>query len=192
MNTPSDEKFAITANELTYSRLLRTLGQVLEPAKVHDFDLQIAGDDFVVIFQNPLPQSSWQRLRRYFVHDSADQPSMKKTELRYTRGDLQELENQYRKLAVDGNRIPDRHSLPQILRILGTYVDQKHAELMTLSRREACLLITYRNPSGEIQTEDLLYLDVDGIFVREIRLRQNQGVDAKGHDSNAGAPLSSL
>jgi hypothetical protein len=88
-------------------------------------------------------------------------------------------------LAVDGNRIPDRHSLPQILRVVGTYVDQKQAELISLSRREASLLITYRNPDGEIQTDDLLYLDVDGIFVREIKLRQ-RNASTRADDSKAG------
>jgi hypothetical protein len=177
--TPSDER----VDSLNYSRLLRTLGQVLEPTNAGDFSVQVAGEDFVVIFQNPASQSSWQRLRSYFVQDSTDQP---KTVLRYSRDDLEALEHHYRKLAVDGNRIPDRHSLPQILRVVGTYVDQKQAELISLSRREASLLITYRNPNGEIQTDDLLYLDVDGIFVREIKLRQRNDASARGDDSKTG------
>lgn len=181
---PNNEKL----NQLSYSRLLRTLGQILEPANVGDFSLQVAGEDFVVIFQNPVSQSSWQRLRHYFVQDSTDQP---KTVVRYSCADLEALEHHYRKLAVDGNRIPDRHSLPQILRVVGTYVDQKQAELMSLSRREASLLITYRNPNGEIQIEDLLYLDVDGIFVREIKLRQRKDVE-KDVAANSEASLSSL
>ncbi|HEY7218120.1 MAG TPA: hypothetical protein VH985_06965 [Candidatus Binatia bacterium] len=176
-------------SQLSYSRLLRTLGQVLEPANVHDFELQIAGEDLVVAFQNLLPQSSWQRLRRYFIQEPIDQP---RTELKYSRAELEQLEHQYRKLAVDGNRIPDRHSLPQILRVVGTYVDQKQAELMSLSRREASLLITYRNPNGEIQIEDLLYLDVDGIFVREIRLRQRKDANNAKGDATAEASHSSL
>jgi hypothetical protein len=181
---PNNEK----DKQLSYSRLLRTLGQVLEPANVHDFALQMAGEDFVVTFQNPPPQSSWQRLRRIFIHESINQSN---TALRYSRAELEQLEYHYRKLAVDGNRIPDRHSLPQILRVVGTYVDQKQADLIALSRQESSLLITYRSPNGEIQTEDLLYLDVDGIFVREIRLRQRKDMSAQG-DSTAQAPRSSV
>lgn len=172
---------------LSYKPFLRTIGQILNTLEVDEFDLTIVGDQFIIRTQSLSPQSSWQRLLRYFVRSSIEQAHKTVTELRYTLADLEDLELTYRQFAVDGNRVPDRRSLPQVLRIVGAYLDEKQGELLSVSKRNPSFLITYLNSAGEQLTEDLLYLDVDGLFVRELGLRQEPGKPSKAHEPHTKA-----
>jgi hypothetical protein len=184
MTTPTDKGFLMD-ERLSYKPLLRTIGQVLDALEVDGFDLTIAGDQFIITAQSPSPQSSWHRFRRRFVKPSTAQAGETLTEFRYTLADLEELELEYRQLAVDGSRVPDRRSLPQVLRIVGAYVDEKLGELLSVTRHNPSFVITYLNSAGEKLTEDLLYLDVDGLFVRELGLRHEAGKESRGAEQNA-------
>lgn len=186
MTTPTDKGFLMDTR-LSYKPFLRTIGQILNTLEVDEFDLTIVGDQFIIRTQSLSPQSSWQRLLRYFVRSSIEQAHKTVTELRYTLADLEDLELTYRQFAVDGNRVPDRRSLPQVLRIVGAYLDEKQGELLSVSKRNPSFLITYLNSAGEQLTEDLLYLDVDGLFVRELGLRQEPGKPSKAHEPHTKA-----
>lgn len=171
---------------ICYKPLLRTIGQLLRSLEIAEFDLTITGDLFVIHPHRSAADSPWYRLHRYIVKATTRRSDKAASEYRYTLAELEAMDLRYRRLAVDGTQVPDRRSLPQILRVTGAYVDEKRGELLSLSKRESSFVIAYLTSAGEKRVEDLLYLDVDGLFVRELGLRRGQELSAPEQGAETG------
>lgn len=127
--------------KLSYAQILRTVGQMLEGLEIQSFVLKMEGNDFTVSTrQSPRHQPRrlrvfWQRLRGKSDKARAN-PSSGVLELHYTAAEIGRMnsEGQARRGPTAGT--PEAHSLPQLLRAVGAFVDQKGGRLLTVRKED--------------------------------------------------------
>jgi hypothetical protein len=135
----------------SYTQLLRPVGQALEPLALESFSLTIEGDAVVVKGRRrrekpadqPSPRGFWQLLRAGRTASPQSVAEEETVELRYTG------EN---KPSARANA--DAHSLSQIIRAAGAFVDQKQGRLLAVSKDQQKIDIDYELPGGRRMTEE--------------------------------------
>ena len=145
--TTGEHRMATTS----YARDLRAIGQSLEAQRIQKFELKISGELFQITGepeQEPNLLSvlrHWQRqLRRAALSDTHN----------YSSQDIQQLDRQGRANRLQGGRLPDLYSLPNILRTVGAYLDSQKARLITLNKQPLSLNMLYRDRLGFPQLEE--------------------------------------
>jgi hypothetical protein len=148
-----------------YSQILRPVGQMLESLGVESFALQLEGDEVLVKGQKklapsrpPAPEVSlkvvWQMLRGKQAEQSpAPRPTSGAVELRYNRDDISrtEAEGRNRRKAAGGG--PEPHSLSQILRAVGAFVDEKSGRLLAVKKDGLEITFEYESTLGRNMSE---------------------------------------
>ncbi len=161
---------------LEYAQSLRSLGQALESLRVEDFDLEVEGETFLVRCSVPWPreataeQPDQASLLRHvwgiLPRESTFELNVRVTsrfkatdlDLHYTSKDVDRLDEEG-KAKRSGHPVEvHAPSLSQFLRTVGTYVAQKPARLLKVSRRNDSIAIQYESPSGE-KTDESLSVD---------------------------------
>ena len=119
----------------SYSQQLRPVGQRLEALGIESFTLRLEGDTYVVSGQKrsgPQRNSArnlWQRLRRASNLSSAP-PPFEAQELRFSLGELSRLDDDGLEQRSAAGGSAEAHSLSQILRAVGAFVEQKQGRLI--------------------------------------------------------------
>jgi hypothetical protein len=70
-----------------------------------------------------------------------------------------------------GGRVPDLHSVSQLLRILGAIVDQKRGRLCCISKNEQVVILEYGLPSGRTTVEEYNIPTLYDFWVRMYKRR---------------------
>jgi hypothetical protein len=153
----------MTQPSTSYHRRLRSVGQSLEAQRINVFDLVCEGERIVVKGQPDKETSllaalrNWQKQRRsHGLHAS----------LTYTGQDLDQLDHQGRAMRSKNNRLPDFHSLPNMLRMVGWDLDAKEAELLELRKDQLSLTILSRDRNGYPQYEERTIASFYDLFLR--------------------------
>ena len=126
----------------TYSSALRCLGQVLEQRDVVAFELRFENHEF--------------RLRC-----DAPSPQLALIDLRFSEKDISSLEHQGRAKRGDSSKTLDFDGLPETLRAVGRFVDNKRGHLFRICNADGstptddCFQVEYRDYSGELRVEKL-------------------------------------
>ena len=134
----------------SYSQQLRPLGQQLEALGIDSFTLRLEGDTYVVNGQKrSRPQqkserSLWQRLRSASNPSSAPPPSAAQ-ELRFSLAELTRLDDEGLEQRSTGGGSADAHSLSQILRAVGAFVEQKQGRLIGVTKDGQDIAIEYES-----------------------------------------------
>jgi hypothetical protein len=135
----------------SYDRQLRTIGQSLEAQRINVFELSSEGDGYVIKGEPDREASllaalrSWQRRLRSDGVDGS---------LTFSSYDMDELDRQGRARRSKNNRLPDFHSLPNTLRMVGSYLEAKQAELIELRKHELSFSILSRSKLGHPEFEE--------------------------------------
>jgi hypothetical protein len=132
-----------TAN---YASPLRAIGQALEVLHVESFDMEKEGDDYLVRARNERPPR--EKVRPEQEECSATPSTPNTFHIRYTPGDIKRLEQEGRARRCNTNKKPDGHSMSQLLRAAGGYVDQKGARFKALSWRDESVALVYETIQG--------------------------------------------
>jgi len=135
----------------TYDRQLRALGQSLEAQRIRIFELRQDGDQFIVKGEPEQENSLLAKLRHWQMRNRA---SGTRASLTFTPQDIEQLERQGRAQRSRLNRLPDFHSLANMLRLVGSHLDAKGAELIELHKKELSVTIVARNQSGHPELEE--------------------------------------
>lgn len=151
------------AGRKSYDRQLRAIGQSLEAQRINVFELIMQGDSYVVKGEPDKEISllaalrNWQRrLRREGLS----------TSLTFTSNEIDDLDRQGRSHRSDANRLPDFHSLPNTLRVVGAYLDSKDALLIELRKRELSFSILSRSKRGHPEFEERSLGSLYDLFVK--------------------------
>lgn len=110
----------------TFALPLRAIGQALEALHIEAFDMEKEGDDYIV---------------RCKSKDSA-------FELRYTPEDVDRLEREGQARRHNPNGMADGHSMAELLRAAGDYVDWKDGRLLGISWQVQSVSIVYETVQG--------------------------------------------
>ena len=147
---------------LNFSQMLRPVGQMLEPLQVESLSLRVEeGGVSVRVHQRPqLVQPSsdvslrvtWQIFRRK-KPEPGPQPSSGVLELHYTQEDISRMdtEAQARRKGTGGS--PEAHTLSQILRAVGAFVDQKQGRLLGVTIEGHDIAIEYESALKKASVE---------------------------------------
>jgi hypothetical protein len=141
-----------------YSSALRSIGQALERADIEAFDLQCANDEFRLQCGDPTS------------------PYLSLIELRYSLKDIEYLEVEGRAQRGDSFRTVNFDGLPQILRTLGCYVDNRGGDLLRICNSDASapdgsIKIEYTSGDGQLQAEEL---SMASIYQHSVRMYQER------------------
>ena len=133
-----------------YSRQLRPLGQQLEAFGIELFTLRVEDDGYVVTGKKRYqPQENpehglWQRFRGA-PKSSQAQPAFDAIDLRFSIEDLTRLESEGEKKRNAAGGISEAHSLSQMLRVIGAFVEQKQGRLLGVTKEGQDIAIEYES-----------------------------------------------
>jgi hypothetical protein len=156
-----------------YAKPLRTIGQALEALHVKDIDIESQGNDYLVRGKieahllQPAPREHnhenklrmiWAKLRGKKANGNGDSQIASSPipfEFRYTPEDVERLEQegQARRNNTDG--MPNNHSVSQILRTVGGYVETRRARFVGVSWKEQSITIQYEKSDGHKTVEEM-------------------------------------
>jgi hypothetical protein len=141
------------STDLSFSQLLRPVGQMLEPLQIESFSLKVE-DGGVAVFPDkrgtPPPAKnvslkvSWQIFRRKKA-ETEPQPSSGSLEIHYSRDDIARMETEGQGKRTGAPGTPEAHTLSQILRAVGAFVDQKQGRLLRVVKDGQDITIEYES-----------------------------------------------
>lgn len=143
--------------ELNFSQLLRPVGQMLEPLQVESFSLKVEDQGIAVYAEKHRPpraptppqvslKVSWQIFRRKKPEAAQEpQPSSGTLEIHYTHEDIARMDSEGQKKRTGAPGSPEAHTLSQILRAVGAFVDQKQGRLLGVSKDGQDISVEYES-----------------------------------------------
>ncbi|HVO95891.1 MAG TPA: hypothetical protein VMT22_23755 [Terriglobales bacterium] len=168
-----------------YAQPLRAIGQALETLKVETFEMEPAGDAYLIrgaaatSHKDLAPQGvSVEKLRLVWgivpgqnatltgVPKAKNVMPTSPIELNYTPKDVERLELEGRSKRGSSTKAADPASLSQLLRCIGAYLTQKLARLLRLSWAGNFLLVEYETSLGSRMQETLAAADLYDLWVR--------------------------
>jgi hypothetical protein len=164
-------------------QLLRPVGQALESLQMHSFLLTMEGDAVVVrghkhrdqpADKSP-PRGFWRLIRS---SQTAEINEREPVELRYTPEQLSHMDEEGRSKRGNVNS-PNAHSVSQVVRAVGAFVDQKQARLMSVHKDEQKIEIEYESPLKGRITEEFTVATLYEFWVRMYLKRSSRLEDTK-------------
>jgi hypothetical protein len=164
-------------------QLLRPVGQALESLQMQSFSLTMDGDAVVVRGHKhrdqPVDKLSrrgfWQLLRS---SRTAEIDEREAVELRYTPEQLSHMDKEGRSKRGELSS-PNAHSVSQVVRAVGAFVDQKQARLISVHKDEQKIEIEYEStPKGRI-TEEFTAATLYEFWVRMYLKRRSRLEETK-------------
>jgi len=168
------------------SKLLRPVGQMLEPLELESFALRVDSEKVSVRAQKrnerqatPPPQMSlrvvWQALRHKKPDSQAvAKPTSGVVELNYTRDDIARIDDEWKSKRKETGGRPDAHALSQILRAIGAYVDQKQGTLLSVTKDGQELRIEYESLSKQPVTESFTISSLYDFWIKMYLRRRDR------------------
>ena len=102
--------------------------------------------------------------------------------LRYTSKEIRQLDTEARRLRKDSKKTPDPHSLSQVLRGAGSYLDSRNIQLAGVTVKDRWITLRYRTPEGRIEEakQDIEYFF--NYWVKMYLRRRNRSVVRSASD----------
>ena len=150
--------------------VLRAIGQGLETLEVIAFDLQVSDNHYVVSGEArklKTAHASTPSLKKSFLNlilngtkkrtaKTAGLQPFHFTGLRFTPKDIELIERKGQLLQTNfESSAPNPHSVSQILRTVGAYLDLHECHLLKISWRDGLLTLWYLNSHG-VESKDIL------------------------------------
>jgi hypothetical protein len=169
---------------IQYEHILRAIGQGLEALSVEAFGLEVANEAFLIngtargsanrnafkkAFLDICQISTKATLSRTFA--GTPSTSSRLVRLRFTQQAIDKLEQDGRALRSNWNGSPLAHSLPQLLRTVGWYVDNKKGQLKKITKGDS-LRVSYVESTGKEKSEIFTLLQLYDMWVHLYRRRK--------------------
>jgi len=159
---------------------------MLDGLALESFSLTVEGDDFVVRGERrEVPPKTpevktfrvlWQLVRgKQPDPDPVAVPTMGVLEFRYTAEDIEQMEQAGREKRAMPSGTPEAHSLPQVLRALGDFVDQKQGRLLAIKKEQEALTVEYESALKRKVSEELTVSTLYDYWVRMYLKRRGRG-----------------
>jgi len=166
------------ASRLSYSQILRVIGQFLEKVKPKDFDVELFDHEVVIRFSvvETIPP-----LRGKFggLLGSAPAKTQESTsKRRYSMQEIEELDHEGQTKRANANVNADFYLLSQTLRTVGTYVDHRNLRLLRFSWDGSRLILQVAGSDGQTKTEEHTVASFHDYFLRMYLKRKKHGTDS--------------
>jgi hypothetical protein len=172
----------------SYAKELRTLGQVLEAHQLSSVELEVESGVYFVRGKATVAKAAESSLAK-LVHDFVfgPAPASKPREdsdlkLRYTANEIKQLDGEGQSKRKDAGKTPDPHSLSQVLRGAGAYLDEKRTSLVGITVRDRWITIRYKTADGTLEKakQDIEYFF--NYWVKMYCRRKNRAKSAPPND----------
>ncbi len=148
-----------------YAELLRPIGQLLEALRIESFALKLDAAGFVIRDKTrnraqltPREKAFLADLHRGHADSLDKQDALRLAagvfEWHLTPSDIGRLEQEGRGRRRASAQAPDSHSLSQILRVVGSMLDQKGGRMASVSKDEQTVTVEYALPDGKQATDE--------------------------------------
>jgi hypothetical protein len=159
------ERMTPMFEDLSYAALLRPIGQMLETLRIDSFAVTPDGQGFIIRDKTRNRTQLTPRERSFLadLHSSHTASLDKEDALRLAAGvfewhliddDLERLEREGRGRRNGSDHTPDFHSVSQILRVIGSILDQKRGQLGYISKDEQVITVEYTLLGGQRKSEE--------------------------------------
>ena len=182
----------MTQPAICYEHILRAIGQGLESLSLESFDLEVVEDTFSVRGiptqkeSEKLPVTKLRAFKKAFlgICSKSKTPTRSATpvvsvpgssrllRLQFTQADIDKLERDGQALRSDWERSPLSHSLPQVLRTVGWYIDQKKGQIHKISKTDDILSVSYTGLLGTQKFETLTLVQIYDMWVHLYKQRK--------------------
>jgi hypothetical protein len=172
---PSSAADTSSAPTKSFARQLRALGQALERFSFSAFDLQIRNGSYLVIAKTDSPDrralSFSQLIRQLLIWASFNRgfsSQDREIQLRFSLEDLHDFDLHGQGRRNDGTKVPDPHSISQLLRGAGSYLDNRNIkEPVHIAFMGRSLMIDYEmDRGGAAQVEH----DLDYVYDHSVNM----------------------
>lgn len=175
-----------------YAQPLRAIGQALETLNVQTFEMEPAGEAYLIrgaaaitACDNPPQRVSSEKVRSIWgilpgqkieLSQTSKEKSAatSKIELNYTPKDVERLEMEGRARRGGSVKMADPSSLSQLLRCIGAYLTQKLARLLRICWADDVLSVEYETSMGSRMQETLATSDLYDLWVRMYMQRSSR------------------
>ncbi len=174
----------MAAETFNCAQTLRVIGQLLEALNVTSFTLRVDDNSFLIrervprrnreIIVKDSHASTWKTIQ---ARDAGFKTSFESTgvlQFRVMQEDIAVLEHIGRSLRQNSNKAPEMGGPSQILRAIGGYIDQKHAQLLLVSKNDQNIYFEFELPSREIFTEHFTISSLYEYWVNMVLRRKAQ------------------
>ena len=153
--TSVEEEASPLAQPFSYAQILRTLGHALENHRFVGFEIRVEFDTYVIKGSVPperTKRSLFRSLQVLFSKPSASaREATDEIELRYSLSEIQNLQFRARGQRSESPEIPDPHSLSQLLRGIGCYLDKRiNDKLVGVVVKDRWVTIMHRSRDGQL------------------------------------------
>lgn len=173
-------------DELNYAALLRPIGQMLESLRIDSFAVRPDEDSFVIRdkTRNRVQLTPRERAFLTELHWSHAGSLDKSDALRLaagvfewhvTRSDVERFEREGREKRREADQTPDTHAVSQVLRVIGSILDQKGGQMASLSKDEQVVTLEYELPGGRMADEEYNLPTLYDFWVRMYMKRAARG-----------------
>jgi hypothetical protein len=174
--------------QTSYQQVLRAIGQGLEALRLEVFDLEVQGENYV-IQGNPAKSKKTETIdpfairkaflkvcktvnSRFLIRTPTQNLSpCSELMLRFSEKDIDRLERDGFKLRSYTPHVPKPHSVPQTLRTLGWFIDNKEGRLLKIFMRGHGVRVFYSEPFGSERMEELSLSNVYDVWVHMYKQR---------------------
>ncbi len=153
-----------------YDQTLRAIGQALEAQELNTFELRRNGENYFIRGE---PGRKVNALKVWMRKWQGQDP-MESSDLTYTSQDIESLDRAGQTKRNRLQRLPDFHSLSNILRTVGAYLDMKGAHLLQVHKKELTLMILYQTRQGHPEIEERTIASFYDLSLQMYRRRQKK------------------
>jgi hypothetical protein len=151
--------------DLSYAALLRPIGQMLETLRIESFAVKPDGEGFIIRDKTRNRAQLTPRERTFLaeLHSNHTASLDKEDALRLaagvfewhvTKDDVERFEREGRRRRGGPEHTLDTHSVSQILRVIGSILDQKRGRMVCVSKDEQVVTVEYTLPGGQRNSEE--------------------------------------
>ncbi len=157
---------------------------MLESLQIESFSLKVE-DRGVAVYaekhETPQPAAnvslkvSWQIFRRKKAESAQDtQPSSGTLEVHYTHEDIARMDDEGQSKRTGALGSPEAHTLSQILRAVGAFVDQKQGRLLAVTKDGQEISIEYQSALNRDLTEKFTVASLYDYWVKMYLRRRDR------------------
>lgn len=177
-------RFGMSSN-FNFSQLLRPVGQMLEPLRIESFSLNVEESGVSVHAEkhdDPPAQApgvslrvSWQIFRRKKAEpEHAPPPASGLLEVHYTNEEIERMDKEAQERRQGAGASSGAHTLSQILRAVGAFVDQKQGRLLAVSKDGQEITIEYESALKRNLTEKFTVASLYDFWVKMYLRRKHR------------------
>ena len=167
-----------------FAQLLRPVGQMLEPLGVESFSLSVADSGVSIHAQKRehAPEETggvslrvtWQMFRRKQAADPVPQPTSGLVEIHYSYDEIARMDQEAQRRRQGADAGSGAHSLSQVLRAVGAFVDQKQGRLLAVTKEGQEISVDYESALKRQLAEKFTVASLYDFWVKMYLRRQDR------------------